>query len=379
LQRRGEERQVLLITPASESRRARKKAASFIARISTEESMTTRKPTTITRRSLLLAGAAIPLCGILTRRASAAEFSYKLATGQDPTHPVNIRAQEAIDRIGEATSGRLEIKLFPANQLGSDTELLTQVRNGGVEFFNQSSSILATFVPAAGIVNTGFAFANYESVWQAMDGELGTYIRTQIAKTPIMTVSKVWDNGFRHVTSSGREIRTPDDLKNFKIRVPPAPILTSLFKALEAGPAPINFNEVYSALQTKVVDGQENPLPIIATTRLYEVQKSCSLTGHVWDGYWILGNKRAFERLPKDVQEIVTREFDRSATDQRADIAKLSESLRIDLTTKGLQFIDVDRATFRQALAKTSFYADWKAKFGDEAWAQLEKIAGKLA
>lgn len=341
--------------------------------------MTTRKPTTITRRSLLLAGAAVPLCSILTRRASAAEFSYKLATGQDPTHPVNIRAQEASDRIREATGGRLEIKLFPANQLGSDTELLTQVRNGGVEFFNQSSSILATFVPTAGIVNTGFAFANYESVWQAMDGGLGAYIRAQIAKTPIMTVSKIWDNGFRHVTSSGREIRTPDDLKNFKIRVPPAPILTSLFKALEAGPAPINFNEVYSALQTKVVDGQENPLPIIATTRLYEVQKSCSLTGHVWDGYWILGNKRAFERLPKDVQEIVTREFDRSAMDQRADIAKLSESLRVDLTSKGLQFIDVDRATFRQALAKTSFYTEWKTKFGDEAWAQLEKIAGKMA
>jgi TRAP-type C4-dicarboxylate transport system substrate-binding protein len=216
-------------------------------------------------------------------------------------------------------------------------------------------------------------------VWQAMDGELGTFIRAQIAKTPIMTVSKVWDNGFRHVTSSGREIKTPEDLKNFKIRVPPAPILTSLFKALEAGPAPINFNEVYSALQTKVVDGQENPLPIIATTRLYEVQKSCSLTGHVWDGYWILGNKRAFVRLPKDVQEIVTREFDRSATDQRADIGKLSESLRIDLTAKGLQFIDVDRAAFRQALAKTSFYPDWKAKFGDEAWTQLEKISGKLA
>src|SRR6266704_956816 len=341
--------------------------------------MTTRKPTTFTRRSLLLAGAAVPLCGILARRASAAEFSYKLATGQDPTHPVNVRGQDAIDRIREATSGRLEIKLFPANQLGSDTELLTQVRNGGVEFFDQSSSILATFVPAAGIVNTGFAFANYESVWQAMDGGLGAYIRAQIAKTPIMTVSKVWDNGFRHVTSSGREIKTPGDLKNFKIRVPPAPILTSLFKALEAGPAPINFNEVYSALQTKVVDGQENPLPIIATTRLYEVQKSCSLTGHVWDGYWILGNKRAFERLPKDMQEVVTRELDRSAADQRADVAKLSVSLRQDLSAKGIQFFEVDREPFRQALAKTSFYKDWKAKYGEEAWSQLEKFSGKLA
>jgi tripartite ATP-independent transporter DctP family solute receptor len=339
----------------------------------------TRKPATISRRNLLMAAAAVPLSGILTRRASAAEFTYKLATGQDPTHPVNVRAQEAIDRIREATGGQLEIKLFPANQLGSDTELLSQVRSGAVEFFNQSSSILATLVPSAGIVNTGFAFANYDAVWQAMDGGLGTFIRAQIAKTPVLTVSRVWDNGFRHITSSGHEIRMPDDLKGFKIRVPPAPILTSLFKALGAGPAPINFNEVYSALQTKVVDGQENPLPIIATTRLYEVQTSCSLTGHVWDGYWILGNKRAFERLPKNVQDIVTQEFDRSAVQQRADIAKLSESLRADLSAKGIKFIDVDRAAFRQAVSRTSFYSDWRSKFGDEAWAQLEKYAGQLS
>jgi tripartite ATP-independent transporter DctP family solute receptor len=340
--------------------------------------MVTAATPTITRRSLIASGAAMPLFGIFTRPASAAEFNYKLATGQDPTHPVNVRAQEAIDRIREATGGRLEIKLFPANQLGSDTDLLTQVRNGSVEFFNQSSSILANFVPVSGIVNTGFAFTSYDTVWQAMDGELGSYIRAQIAKTPILAISKVWDNGFRQVTSSTREIKTPDDLKGFKIRVPPAPILTSLFRALDAGPAPINFNELYSALQTKVVDGQENPLPIIATTRLYEVQKTCSLTGHVWDGYWILGNKRTFERLPQDVRDIVTREFDRSAAEERADIAKLSESLRQELTAKGLQFIEVNRAPFRDALGKTSFYKEWKSKFGDEAWTYLEKVSGKL-
>ena len=164
------------------------------------------KVTTLSRRRLLMAGASLPLVSILTRPASAAEFNYKLATGQDPTHPVNKRAQEAIDRIREATSGRLDIKLFPANQLGSDTDLLTQVRNGGVEFFNLSSLILATFVPTAGLVNLGFLFTSYDSVWKAMDGELGTYIRAQIAKTPIMTVSKIWDNGFRQITSSGREI-----------------------------------------------------------------------------------------------------------------------------------------------------------------------------
>ena len=337
-----------------------------------------KKPHGMTRRGILTAAAAVPLVAVLRRPAFAAEFDFKLATGQDPTHPVNLRAQEALNRIREATAGRLDIKLFPANQLGSDTDLLTQVRNGSVEFFNLSTSILSTFVPVAGILNTGFAFKDYDTVWKAMDGDLGTYVRAQIAKTPIMSVSRVWDNGYRHITSSTREIKTPDDLKGFKIRVPPAPMLTSLFKALDAGAAPINFNELYSALQTKVVEGQENPLAIIATARLYEVQKTCSLTGHVWDGYWILGNKRAYERLPKDLQEVVTREFDRSAMDQRADIAKLTTTLRQELSGKGLQFLEVDQEPFRQALAKSTFYKDWKAKYGDDAWSQLEKYTGKL-
>ena len=334
--------------------------------------------TGLTRRHVLAAGAALPLFSILTRRGEAAEFTYKYATGQDPTHPVNKRAQEALDRIREATSGRVEIKLFPANQLGSDTDLLAQVRSGGVEFFNLSTSILATLVPVSGIVNTGFAFPDYATVWKAVDGDLGKYIRTQIEKTGLVAPAKFWDNGFRQITSSTREIRTPQDLNGFKIRVPPAPMLTSVFKSLNAGATPINFNELYSALQTKVVEGQENPLAIIASTRLYEVQKSCSMTGHVWDGYVILGNRRAWGALPEDVRAVVTRELDKSAVDQRADIASLNQSLRADLTAKGITFIDVDREQFRKALASTPFYGEWKAKYGDEAWGLLEAAVGKL-
>ena len=338
--------------------------------------MTTRY--TPTRRTLLAGAAALPLLTMLKWPASAAEFELKYATGQDPSHPVNLRAQEALTRIREATSGRVDIKLFPANQLGSDTDLLTQVRNGSIEFFNLSSLILATLVPISGITSVGFAFKNYDEVWGAMDGQLGDHIRSEIAKTPIFTVSKIWDNGFRHVTSSTREIRSPADLKGFKLRVPPAPPLTSLFKALDAAPTPINFNEVYTSLQTKVVEGQENPLAIIATTRLYEVQKTCSLTAHVWDGYWVLGNKRAFAKLPADAQAIITRELDKSAGDQRADIAKLSDTLKADLKAKGITFIDVQQDDFRKALASTNFYAEWKQKYGPTAWDLMEKVSGKL-
>jgi tripartite ATP-independent transporter DctP family solute receptor len=332
----------------------------------------------VTRRTLLAAGAALPLVSIRTRPASAAEFTYKFATGQDPTHPVNKRAQEAIDKIKEATGGRLEIRLFPSNQLGADTDLLTQIRSGGVEFLNIAASILATTVPAAGIVNTGFAFTSYDQVWKAMDGELGKHIQEQIRRVGIVPVSPSWDNGFRQITSSTKEIRTPDDLKGFKIRVPAAPILTSLFQALGAGPTPINFNEVYSALQTKLVEGQENPLPIIATAKLYEVQKFCSLTNHVWDGYWILGNRRAFEKLPKDIQEIVTREIALAGADERSDTARLSQSLREELSGKGLTFIEPEKNAFRDALRKTSFYKDWRAKFGEQPWHMLEDVVGGL-
>lgn len=341
--------------------------------------MTKVSKTGLSRRVVLAAGASIPLVSILSRRGDAAEFTLKFATGQDPSHPVNKRAREAIDRIKEATSGRVEINLFPANQLGSDTDLLGQIRNGAVDYLNIGSSVLATLVPTVGIVNTGFAFTSYDEVWKAMDGDLGKFVKSEIENVGVLQVGKSWDNGFRQLTSSTREIKTPEDLKGFKMRVPAAPILTGLFQALGAGPTPINFNEVYSALQTKVVEGQENPLAIIATAKLYEVQKYCSLTSHVWDAYIILGNRRSFQRLPADAQEIVTRELNKAADAERADIAVLSKSLRDELSGKGLQFVEVDKAAFRSALGKTSFYKDWRAKFGDKGWTLLEQAVGQLA
>ncbi|QBC30845.1 TRAP transporter substrate-binding protein [Pandoraea sp. XY-2] len=339
--------------------------------------------TRINRRTFLKAGAALsvaaPLVSVSGRAFSAPQFSYKLATGQDPSHPVNVRAKQAAERILKATGGRLEIRVFPSNQLGSDTDLLSQIRNGGVEFINMAASVLSTLVPAAGIANTGFAFPDYDHVWKAMDGDLGKYMQAQIGKAGMLAMSRPWDNGFRQITSSTKPIRTPDDLHGFKIRVPVAPMLISLFQSLKAGPTPINFNELYSALQTRLVDGQENPLPIISTAKLYEVQKYVSMTSHVWDAYWILGNPAAFKRLPSDVQAIVLTEFDRAATEERADIAALNSTLSQSLASKGLQIVDADKQAFREQLSKTSFYRDWRAKFGAQGWDLLQQTTGALA
>ena len=123
-----------------------------------------------------------------------------------------------------------------------------------------------------------------------MDGDLGAHVRAAIGKVNLHVFDRCLDNGYRNITSSTRPINTAADLKGFKIRVPLSPLWTSMLKALDASPASINFGEVYSALQTKVVERQENPLALIDFAKLYEVQKYCSMTGHMWDGQWILAN-----------------------------------------------------------------------------------------
>jgi TRAP-type transport system periplasmic protein len=335
------------------------------------------------RRALLKASAASAVLGGIgapfVARAQQAEFTYKYANNLPDAHPMNIRAKEMAAAIKTETKGRVDLQIFPNNQLGSDTDMLSQIRSGGVEFFTLSGLILATLVPAASISGIGFAFPNYDTVWKAMDGELGAYIRGEITKANLVVMDKIWDNGFRETTSSSKPINGPHDLKGFKIRVPVSPLWTSMFKAFDAAPASINFSEVYSALQTKVVEGQENPLAIISTAKLYEVQKYCSLTNHMWDGFWFLANRRAWEKLPEDLRSIVAKNINAAAVNERVDVAKLNAGLQQELAGKGLIFNQPDTAPFREKLRSAGFYAEWKGKYGDEAWALLEKSVGKLS
>jgi tripartite ATP-independent transporter DctP family solute receptor len=335
----------------------------------------------ITRRTVLRSAAAATALSLPASRAFAqkAEFTYKFANNLPVTHPVNIRGREMVEAIRAESKGRVDIQIFPNNQLGGDTDMLGQLRSGGIEFFTLSGLILSTLVPAASINGIAFAWSGYDAVWKGMDGELGTYIRGQIAKANLHAMEKPWDNGFRQITSATKPITGPADLKGFKIRVPPAPLWTSMFKALDAAPATINFAEVYSALQTKIVDGQENPLAVIDTAKLYEVQKYCALSNHMWDGFWFLANKRAWDALPPDLQAIVSKHVNAAAVKERADVADLNANLQKSLATKGLTFNTPDVAAFRDTLKKAKFYDEWKGKYGDEAWAILERAAGRLS
>ncbi|MCA1326919.1 TRAP transporter substrate-binding protein [Herbaspirillum sp. alder98] len=337
----------------------------------------------ITRRHFLKTASvasAAAATGLYGTSAHAAEFTLKYANNLPVSHPMNTRAKEMAAKISAESKGRIELQLYPNNQLGTDTDMLSQVRAGAIDFFTLSPLILGTLVPAAQISGIGFAFKDYSQVWAAMDGELGAHVRKQIeGKSTLFAFEKIWDNGYRQITNSTRPIKTADDLKSMKLRVPPSPLWTSMFRAVEAAPTSINFAEVYSALQTRIVEGQENPLAIISTAKLYEVQKFCSITNHMWDGFWFLGNKKSFERLPKDLQDIMTRNINEAGLNQRGDVKKLNDSLVGEMKGKGLTFNDTDNESFRAKLRSAGFYAEWHKKFGDEPWALLEKYTGKLA
>ncbi len=332
---------------------------------------------TIARRSLVAAAVTLALPAI-PRRVRAAEITLTYSNNASVGHPVNIRAAEVAQRVKADTNGRVEIQIFPNSQLGGDTDSISQLRSGGIDMLTLSGLILSIFVPAASINGIGFAFPDYATVWKAMDGKLGEYVRGQIAKSGLIVMDRMWDNGFRQMTTSSKPIQTQADLDGLKIRVPVSRLWTSMFKALGAAPTGINFTETYPALKTHIVDGQEQPLVVINTSKLYEVQKYCSLTNHMWDGFWWLVNRRSWAAIPADLREIIAGHINQGALDERNDVATLNASLQTVLQRKGLMFNEVAPASFIAALRKAGFYADWKAKYGDEAWSLLEQASGKL-
>jgi tripartite ATP-independent transporter DctP family solute receptor len=334
----------------------------------------------ITRRNLLGTAAAGWTASTLGRTARAAtEFDFKLGVNTPDTHPLTVRLTEAARAVGAQSSGRLNVTVFPNSQLGGDPEMLSQLRAGGIDLLAAPSLTLSTLVPLSGLPSIGFAFASYDQVWAAMDGGVGGVVREAIGKAGIVPMKKIWDNGFRQITSSSsRQLNGVEDLRGFKIRVPVTALLTSLFSGLGALPSSISYSELYSALQTHIVEGQENPLAQVSTGKLYEVQKYCALSNHCWSGYWIVGNRRALASLPADLLEMLNSQFDAAAIKERADLLEMDRSLQADLTAKGMIFNRPDPVQFRAALVKAGFYAQWRKTYGPDAWARLEQYTGPL-
>jgi TRAP-type transport system periplasmic protein len=336
----------------------------------------TRRRTVLKQLGGLAAASLVP--GMALAQAGA-KFNLKIAISIPESHPTSAALKAACAEILKESAGRLTIEVYPNGQLGSDTDTVSQVRSGAIDFVCTAGTIWGNLVPVTSINTVAFAFPDYATVWQAMDGDLGAHMRAAFDKVNLVAVGKVFDHGFRQITHSSKPITAPKDLEGMKIRVPASPILTSLFKSLGASPATVPIGELYTALQTKVVDGEENALPTIEATKLYEVQKYCSYTSHVWDCFTLVGNKRNWNALPDDLRAMATRIFDANAIKQRAAHETLNASLEAKLKGFGMQFNKADGKPFREALQKSGYYTDWQKKFGPEAWALLEKYSGKLA
>ncbi len=319
------------------------------------------------------------LLGFARRATAAAEFTYKFGHGFPLTHPFHTNLEQAAAQILKESNGRLEIQIFGNNQLGGDTQMLSQVRANAIQFFEGGGIILSILVPEASLSGIGFAFKDYDAVWQALDGDVGAYIRTGFEKLGLHSFERMWDNGFRHISTSTGPINTPSDLDGFKIRVPPGQLYTAVFQGLGASPVNINLAETYSALQTKIVSGQENPLVVFSTAKFFEVQKFVSLTSHIWDGVWLFANGDAWKGLPANLQQIVSKNFNDAGLKQRAEIAKTNTALADELKQKGIAINTPDNAPFRAKLRASGFYEEWAKKYDAAGWAALEKYVGKLA
>jgi len=329
------------------------------------------------RRAVLGAIATAPLwSGAFVTRARAAEFVFKVAHPLAANHPTNVRLKEAADLIAKDSDGRIELRIFPNNQLGGEVDLLNQVRSGAVEMYVIGGLVVSSVVPMAALDGTGFAFKDYGSVWPAVDGKLGAHIRQSLMQAGLYAPEKVWDLGFREITSSVRPIKNVDDIAGMKIRVPGAAAYADLFKALGAAPTSIQFGEVYPALQTKIVDGQENPLGLIVTSKFFEVQKFCSMSNHIWQGNWVLINGRAWRGLPGNLQAILEKRLNEAGLAQRKDLAGLEQSYHDTMAKGGIAFNDVDANSFRAKLKAAGYYTDARRKFGDAAWKILEEATG---
>jgi TRAP-type transport system periplasmic protein len=332
-----------------------------------------------TRRLMIGGGMATLATPALPRFARAADYTWKFGHSAPSSFPLHVRLVEAAAQIAKDSNGRMELQIFPDSQLGGDNDLLSQARSGAIEFCQPTGQILASILPVTAISALGFAWSDYSKVWPAMDGELGAYIRAQIvAKAGLVPMDRMWDLGYRQVTTSTRQIMTADDLVGLKIRTPVAPSLVTLFQTLKAAPLALQFPEVYSALQTHIADGQENPLTLIKAAKFYEVQKYCSLTNHVWDGHWFCANAAAWAGLPDELKQIVAASLNAAALLERVDIATGDKSMQAELEGKGLTFNNVDTQSFRDGLKYGGFYKTWRAKLGDAPWEILEKYAGRL-
>jgi tripartite ATP-independent transporter DctP family solute receptor len=315
-----------------------------------------------TRRAVLL-GAAGTLAAPSVLRAQG-QVRLTLGHGAAPGNPRSVAAERMATLLRERSSGRIELRVAGSAQLGDDAAMLTALRTGTLDLSANSQGASSAVLPELAALGLPFLFPNAAAAYKVVDGKVGEELAARFDKVGLIALGW-WDNGIRHVTNSKRAITRPEDLRGLKIRTPPDPMTIDIFQALGAATQQLNFNELYVALQQGVVDGQENPLANIHSSKLFEVNRFISLTGHKWECNPVLASRIAWGRL-RPVDRTLVQEVAREAT-------ALQRSLSEDIDTRllaefkgnaAVSINEVDQGPFRAA---TAAVADrWEARpFGD--------------
>jgi TRAP-type transport system periplasmic protein len=236
--------------------------------------------------------------------------------------------------VESGTNGEIEVQIFPASVLGKERESMEQLQKGLIQAYIASAGAMATFWPMVGVLDTPFAIPNYSVAYDVFDGKFGDKLKKSILDKAKVRCLEVTDAaGFFSFTNSKKQVKTVDDLKGVKYRTMSLPSHIAFFKAMGASAIPIAWSEVFTSLQTGVVDGQHNPLGQIISGKIYEVQKYLSLTNHIFSTHWFLMNEDFFKGLTPDEKKVVL---------DAAQVAKVASRgiTRVYLSTdKGLPFL----------------------------------------
>jgi TRAP-type transport system periplasmic protein len=302
-------------------------------------------------------------------------FHYRLGLNQPIGSPTQRRLSEMAEAIGRETGGAFQLDVFPESQLGPDPQMLADMRNGRLEFF-VAGATLGELAPTSALPLLPFAFADSKTVFAALDGALGDQIRHELAQHGIYALRHCLQNGFHHLTTSERPIHSADDLAGLKIRSPGGAIARDFFETFGAEAGYVPFNGMYAALKERRFDGQSDPLGVILSLKLYEVQRQLNLTDHWWSGFTLLANARAWQALPTDIQQSIERNAEKFALLQRQDTEAINAAGAAELAQHGMTINTADPGSFRSRLG--TFYANWRDKAGPAAWQLLETYTDKL-
>lgn len=306
----------------------------------------------------------------------AQRFDYRLGLNQPAHSPTARRLSEMAAAIGRDAEGRLQLEVFPESRLGPDPQMLADMRSGALEFF-VAGATLGDLAPTSVLPMLPFAFPDSKAVFAALDGALGERIRGELAQNGVHAFRHCLQNGFHHLTTTTRPIHTAADLAGIRIRSPGGAIARDFFATFGAEAGYVPFNQMYGALKDRAFDGQSDPLGVVLSLQLYEVQSCLSLTGHWWSGFTLLANAGAWNALPHEIQEIVERNAEKFAVLQRQDTEAINAAGAEELARRGMTVNAADTASFRAKLGP--FYARWREKAGPAAWRLLEAHAGEIA